>query len=223
MIEIDNLSKSYPNNPIFKGVVSVLPDNRIHFLMGKNGSGKTTFIKCLLKLESYEGNILFSGMPLQMIRNEVFVIYDDIPLYQNLNGLQNINLMLEDRARYDIGAILGLGLLSEKKLKVKVKEYSLGERKKLALIAAILKRPQYLIIDEISNGLDVETLETLKACLGELSLHSLILATGHHFEFYENIVDELLVLHDCTITHIKDYGKGGEKLHEIYKKYISYG
>lgn len=129
--------------------------------------------------------------------------------------------MLSDKKFFDKNYISELGLLTDQKLKEYVKNYSLGERKKLALIAAILNKPRYLIIDEISNGLDIETLESLQEKLNDLSHHSLILATGHHFEFYENIVNELLVLNVGTITHISNYKKGGDKLYEIYKQYIT--
>ena len=62
MIEVIDLSKSYAkNHQILSNVCIKLDDNRIHFLMGKNGSGKTTFIKCLLGLEGYEGCITFEA------------------------------------------------------------------------------------------------------------------------------------------------------------------
>ncbi|HHW66221.1 MAG TPA: ABC transporter ATP-binding protein [Epulopiscium sp.] len=221
MIEVNNLSKSYANIPVLKNISLNLKGNRIHFIMGKNGSGKTTFIKCLLGLEHYEGTITYSGKVLEDVRKSIFAIFDDIPLYNDLNGFQNIRLMLSDKKFFNKNYISELGLLTDQKLKEYVKNYSLGERKKLALIAAILNKPRYLIIDEISNGLDIETLESLQEKLNDLSHHSLILATGHHFEFYENIVNELLVLNVGTITHISNYKKGGDKLYEIYKQYIT--
>ncbi|NLK97653.1 MAG: ABC transporter ATP-binding protein [Epulopiscium sp.] len=223
MIEVNNLSKSYSNTPILKNVSLTLNSNRIHFIMGRNGSGKTTFIKCLLGLEHYEGTITYGGKVLEDVRKGIFAIFDDIPLYNDLNGFQNIRLMLSDKKFFDKNYIAELGLLSDKKLKENIKNYSLGERKKLALIAAILNNPKYLIIDEISNGLDIETLETLREKLNVLRQNSLILATGHHFEFYESIIDELLVLNAGTLTYISDYRKGGDKLYEIYKQYIASG
>ena len=101
-----------------------------------------------------------------------------------------------------------------------MKDYSLGEKKKLALIVALLQKPKYLFIDEISNGLDAETLEILQENLKKLKKESLILVTGHHFDFYEKIIDELYIIRDNTITHIIDYAKGGETLHDFYRKYL---
>lgn len=221
MIEINSFSKSYLRKKVLNNINLKLLDNRIYFLIGKNGSGKTTFIKCLLELEKYNGKILFSGKKLDLVRNDIFVIYDDIPLYDNLSGFQNIHLLLNCNNKYNKLEILDLKLLTQKKLEEKVKNYSLGERKKVALIAAILKKPKYLIVDEVSNGLDVESLEIIKKCFEKLRSNSLIFTTGHHFEFYEQIIDELLILNDCTISQIDNYKKGETKLYEIYKQYIS--
>lgn len=221
MVSVRELSKHYASNVVLNNINISLSDKSIHFLMGKNGSGKTTFIKCLLNLEEFSGSIMYDGKALNNIRSSVFAIFDDIPLYSNLTGFQNIRLMVDSDEKFDITRITQYGLLSHKKLKERVKHYSLGEKKKLSLLAAMLINAQILVVDEISNGLDIESLETLKECLRELSKSSLILATGHHFEFYEQIIDDLLVLHNGTIIQITDFQKGGVTLHEVYKQYIA--
>ncbi|MCL1989281.1 MAG: ATP-binding cassette domain-containing protein [Defluviitaleaceae bacterium] len=222
MIEITNLTKKYKEQTILNNVDLYLPYKGLFFLMGKNGSGKTTLIKCLLELEKYTGTITYQKKPFHFIRDDFFVIFDDVPLYNELTGFQNIKLMTENTSFYNESHILDLSLLSDKKLKERVNGYSLGEKKKLALIVAYLKKPTYLVIDEISNGLDVETLADLKVFLKKLSTDSLILATGHHFEFYDSIINDLLVLHDCVITHIKEKDRKDKNLYDTYRKYFSH-
>lgn len=78
-----------------------------------------------------------------------------------------------------------------------------------------------MIIDEISNGLDIETLQLLQEKLMILKQSCIIIATGHHFEFYENIVDNLLLIKSGKIVKIDEYKKGGLALHEIYKQHIN--
>lgn len=220
MLTIRDLSKSYKSNLILENINLTLNKKSMYFLMGKNGSGKTTLIKCLLGLENYSGEIRFSEEKFDKKKRKVFSIYDDIPLYSDLSGFQNIRLMTPNFEALKIDEIVNWGLLSKQKLKETVKGYSLGERKKLAFIAAIISKPEYLIIDEISNGLDVETLETLKQFLIEQKKQTLIIATGHHFEFYESIIDKLLILNNRSIEHLNNF-KQGDNLYEIYKEHIS--
>lgn len=138
MIEINSLTKNYASEYVLNNITLQLSDNNIYFLMGSNGSGKTTFIKCLLSLEAYNGIILFSGSGFHDIRHEVFPIFDDIPLYNDLNGYQNIRIMLGNSASFHKNEVIKLQLLTDYKLRQLVKNYSLGERKKLAMAAAII-------------------------------------------------------------------------------------
>lgn len=210
MIKIENLTKTYRNNIIFEQVNLLLEDSKIYFLLGQNGSGKTTFIKCLLGLEKYQGNINYSpNFP-----QNIFAIYDDIPLYENLNGYDNIRLFAGTNFyhKQTVDAFQGL---SPSLLSKKVKYYSLGEKKKLLIIAALLTKPQYLILDEIANGLDVDSLKWLKNQLNIHKKECLILVTGHYLEFYEQLLDEIIIIHKKSIYKTE---QGGNNLHELYEK-----
>lgn len=210
MIKIENLTKTYRNNIIFEQVNLLLEDSKIYFLLGQNGSGKTTFIKCLLGLEKYQGNINYSpNFP-----KNIFAIYDDIPLYENLNGYDNIRLFAGTNFyhKQTVDAFQGL---SPSLLSKKVKYYSLGEKKKLLIIAALLTNPQYLILDEIANGLDVDSLKWLKNQLNIHKKECLILVTGHYLEFYEQLLDEIIIIHKKSIYKTE---QGGNNLHELYEK-----
>ena len=217
MIEVKGLSKNYSSEQILVDVNLNLEQNRTYFLMGKNGAGKTTFIKCLLGLESYFGKILFDGKTLSEVKESVYAIFDDVPFYGNLSGYKNIELMTDGLKQLKENPA-ELSLLTRKKLKERVSSYSLGERKKLALICAILQKPKYLIFDEISNGLDIDTLDTLEEHLLCLKQSCTILATGHHFEFYKNIIDDVLILQDKKTICMENYMKEGESLYEIYRR-----
>lgn len=210
MIEITNFSKKYRNTTIFTNINILLEDQKTYFVLGKNGSGKTTFLKCLLGLENYSGTISFT--PLE--NNELFPVFDDIPLYPTLSGYDNIKLLAgKVYNEYEVNKLQGL---SKNLLRKKVQYYSLGERKKVLMLAAMLKKPHYIILDEIANGLDLDSIEWLITCIKVLKKDSLIIATGHYFEFYEKILDEIIVLKDNKMLKIKH---GKEKLYEVYKQY----
>lgn len=220
MILVKNLSKSYKSKEIFNKVNLSINENTISFLMAPNGYGKTTFIKCLLGLEEKEGEILFNEKPLKEVREQIAIVYDDSPLYLNLTGLQNIQLMTQNCSLEDIKNMSN-SLLSYEKLKKKTSKYSYGEKKKLSVIISFLKKAKYLFLDEISNGLDYETMMFLKQKLKDISKNSIVFLTGHQFEFYDGIVDDVFILKNKQIIQVKNneiFINGGKNIEEIYKQ-----
>lgn len=216
MISITNLKVRYKTNVIYDKMSVEIPQNGISFLMGKNGAGKTTLIKCILNHMFYEGNIYVNGHPYQNDKKDVFVLFDDSALYKNLSGLSNIILLtgLKNEEIYEYSD----PFLNRKLLEKKTKTYSYGERKKLFLIIADIIRPKILIMDEVSNGLDYETMLLLKTKILEWSNKSTVLLTGHQFEFYSNIVDRVYVIKDKSIQCVKK--EDNCTLEEIYEKTI---
>lgn len=214
MISITNLEKKYKSRVILKNVSMTIPDQSITFLMGKNGSGKTTFIKCLLGLEKYSGDIKINEKEYSHSTEDLITIYDDSSLYKHLSGYDNICLITGRRLN-DIKVFCQY-YLDDQLLRKKTKYYSFGEKKKIFLIIVEIVRPKTIIMDEVSSGLDYETLVFLKKRIREWSKSSCILLTGHQFDFYHSIVDSLLVVSNETIKQ-KDY-TNHESLEDIYEQ-----
>ncbi|MGG5255365.1 ATP-binding cassette domain-containing protein [Neobacillus sp. SM06] len=219
MIELINLTKSYKDNLVLEKLNIKLKENKISFIMGENGVGKTTLLKCLLKLEKYKGIVLYDGKTFDEIRKSIHVIYDDSPLYLNLSGFKNIELLSNKEINKKEIKNAALKYFSEEQLKTKVKSYSYGQRKKISLVIAELSQPKYLFMDEVSNGLDYETMTDLKRTLKEWSKKMTIIATGHQFEFYAEIIDELFIIKQGTMYELKDFRKKGIDLGDIYTNY----
>lgn len=217
MIIVRNLRKKYGSKLILDNINIEIEEGKINFLLGKNGSGKTTFIKCLLNLESYSGEIKYSDKSYEQINSEVFAVFDDSCLYTKLTGYQNIKLLLSG---YDIKVDKSITsqYLPDSLLAKKVINYSYGERKKLCLIVAEFLAPKIIIMDEISNGLDYETMVLLKKKIVDWSKNSTIILTGHQFDFYNNIIDNLYLVKDSHISLIEDYNNKVNTLEEIYEK-----
>ncbi|MCF7617932.1 ABC transporter ATP-binding protein [Bacillus sonorensis] len=220
MITIHNLTKTYRKKTVFDGLNMKIEKNKINFLMGDNGAGKTTLLKCLLNLEPFQGEILYDNEPLAAVRHKIHVIYDDSPFYLNLTGYQNINILLNKPVEKAELAQASKKFLSSEVLKKKVKTYSYGQRKKLSFMLAVLNKPEYLFLDEISNGLDYRSMMELQDIVKSWANEMTVVACGHHFEFYSAIVDQLFVLKDGSALHVDNYQTNGAGLGDVYKEYL---
>uniref|UniRef100_UPI0025DE1F3F ATP-binding cassette domain-containing protein n=1 Tax=Eubacterium sp. TaxID=142586 RepID=UPI0025DE1F3F len=191
MIVIKDFSKEYKNKKILDDINLTIEENKISFLMGKNGAGKTTLLKCIASLENYNGQILIDEKENINSKKTYFIIWDDCPYYVDSNGIDNLFLLSEGKySKKEICDIVK-DVMNESLLKKKVKRYSYGEKKKLSFALVMLLNPSVIIMDEITNGLDFDTLVYLKERLLEWSKDKTIFLTGHQFSFYDGMVDDV--------------------------------
>lgn len=216
MIRFDSISKMYAKKHILSNVSFEIDEKKISFIMGENGAGKTTLIKCMVNLEAYEGKITYNNKLYENVRDKCFVLYDDCPFYSNLSGWNNLFLLSENRIAKAEVVKVAERYLDRQVLSSKVKKYSNGQRKKLGIILLELLNPKYIILDEISNGLDYLSLKELKVRIRQWSLNSTIIMTGHQFDFYNDLIDDLFLFKDGDIKKESSFSKGVNKLEEIY-------
>lgn len=87
MLKLENVCKRY-DREILKNLNVEFEKNKINYIYGRNGIGKTTLFKCIVGLEDFEGKI--EGLP---EREEIYYIEEGNPLYNNLSGMDNIKLV----------------------------------------------------------------------------------------------------------------------------------
>jgi ABC-2 type transport system ATP-binding protein len=184
--------------------------------MGQNGSGKTSLLKCIAGLEAYKGSITLDAS-----RDKLLIIWDDNPFYRNLSGIDNLRI-LTGSPELKTSEILKSAdkIFTLKKLKKKVKSYSYGEKKKLCILLSKLYDFKILIMDEVTNGLDIETMTVLKNFLVEKAKVSTIILTGHYLEFYDTIVDDIFVINNHIISK---YSGNRTSLMEVYNENFKIG
>lgn len=220
MIELKNFAKKYKEQVVLQDTNVKIGNNKISFLLGPNGCGKTTLLKCIGGLEDYSGTITYNNDDIDKIRKDTLIIWDDCPFYDNLSGLDNLVILSEDAnlTKSDIKDI-AKNYIDERLLKRKVKTYSYGQRKKLAIALQEILNPKLLIMDEISNGLDYDTMKVLKEDIKRISQDKNIILTGHQFGFYEDMVEEVLVFVDNTIKDVTEEYNEYKSLAKIYERY----
>jgi len=214
MIGLTKFEKRYGKKVIIKCDNICFEKGKISFLMAPNGAGKTTLIKCITGLEKYDGEIRINEEINMNRLDECLAVWDDCPFYNSLSGLKNLIILSEGRLKTGEIRKTALEYLDEDLIKRRVSSYSYGQRKKLALVLARVLNPSVLIMDEISNGLDFDTMLELQQRLKELSNDRTIILTGHQFAFYENLYDDLFLIKNGILVKAEDMEK--KSLKEVY-------
>jgi|TARA_B100001063_G_scaffold175091_1_gene164050 heme ABC exporter ATP-binding subunit CcmA len=196
MLLINNLSFSRNKNKIFENLNLSLSNNKIIQIKGRNGSGKTTFLKVILNiLEPKSGEIIWKG---KNIKKNIFDFYNqttfimdnntstkDLTVEDNINfwkGLSSSKLNNEEifelLKKFDI----------EKYYKTKVMYLSSGERKKLELLRLIFEQKKLWVLDEPFNHLDDLSIEILnQTFLDHINNEGMILFASHFDPIINNL------------------------------------
>ncbi|GAA6734164.1 ABC transporter ATP-binding protein [Thermus oshimai] len=189
-LKVEGLSKRYGRKPILEGVSLSVRPGEVYALAGPNGSGKTTLIRLLTGLAfPTAGKAFLLGEDVHQNprarRHLGAVVEAPAAFYPHLTGRENLRMQaylsgLRDEAR--IAEVLArLKLLSVADQKVAL--YSLGQRQRLGLAAAILHRPKVLVLDEPTSGLDPEGVELVHTLLRELAKEGVaVFLSTHHLQ-----------------------------------------
>ncbi|MDP6060817.1 MAG: ABC transporter ATP-binding protein, partial [Pirellulaceae bacterium] len=164
-IEVNNLKKSYRNGLFgkpfvaLKGVSFRVARGEIFGLLGPNGAGKTTAIRTILdEIRPTKGRASILGLDTHNkaveIRRHIGYIPGDLALYPNLTGRDTLMYFGNLRGGVDWSHVDNLAERFNADLSRKVGDLSSGNRQKVGVIQAFMNRPEVLILDEPSSGLD---------------------------------------------------------------------
>jgi heme ABC exporter ATP-binding subunit CcmA len=196
MLLINNLSFSRNETKIFENLNLSLSNKKIIQIKGRNGSGKTTFLKVILNiLEPNNGEIIWKG---KNIKKNIFDFYKQTTFIMD-NNTSTRELSVEDNINFwrglsssklnneEIFELLNK-LNIEKYYKTKVMYLSSGERKKLELIRLILEQKKLWVLDEPFNHLDDLSIEILnQTFLDHLNNDGMILFASHFDPMINNL------------------------------------
>ena len=196
MLLINNLSFSRNETKIFENLNLSLSNKKIIQIKGRNGSGKTTFLKVILNiLEPNNGEIIWKG---KNIKKNIFDFYNQTTFIMD-NNTSTRELSVEDNINFWRGLASSklnneeiFELLKkiniEKYYKTKVMYLSSGERKKLELIRLILEQKKLWVLDEPFNHLDELSIEILnQTFLDHINNDGMILFASHHDPMINNL------------------------------------
>ena len=208
VLECKNLKKSLNKKQIIKDVSFTLEEGDILGFIGSNGAGKTTTIKLILGLQLKDsGSIKINGYDLEKnfekAIERVGSIVETPDFYTYLSGYKNLEISANyykniTKERIDeVSEFVGL----KNRIHDKVSTYSLGMKQRLDIADAILHKPNILILDEPTNGLDPEGIKDLRELLVKLSREEnmSIFISSHNLSELENICTKICIIKDGQV------------------------
>ena len=221
----ENLKKQVKRKVIIENISFSVDKGEVVGLIGPNGAGKTTIIKSILGLINLtEGKVTINGYDIKKdfvkAIEKVGAIVENPDAYMYLSGYDNLKITANNykgitKSRIEeVAKIVGL----ENRIKDKVSTYSLGMRQRLGIAEAIINNPELLILDEPTNGLDVEGIIEIRNLIKNLSHQGIaIIISSHNLTEIDNLCNRIIAIKngkmivDETIDEFKT-SENGEKL-----------
>ena len=207
ILKIKSLSKNYDQKIIFNDVDLSISNGDKIALIGKNGMGKSTFIKSIVKDIQYDGEIELG----HQVMIGYFAQDEAQKLDQELSVFETIDKVAVGEVRKKIRQILGSFLFSGDDVEKKVKVLSGGEKTRLSLCKLLLQPNNFLILDEPTNHLDMASKEILKEAL--LDYKGTLLLVSHDRDFLDGLTEKVYFIKD---QNVKTYH---EKVSQFIESY----
>lgn len=213
VVEIRNLTKVIGKKTIIDRLSFDVPKGEVFGFLGPNGAGKTTTIRMMVGLMSItEGDIVINGYH---VKNDfekaiahVGAIVENPEMYKFLTGYQNLihfARMNEGITKDRIDQLVRL-LGLQNRIHDKVKTYSLGMRQRLGVAQALLHKPNVLILDEPTNGLDPAGIRELRDYLRKLAQEEdiAVIVSSHLLSEMELMCDRIAIIQNGKLIDVRN-------------------
>jgi ABC-2 type transport system ATP-binding protein len=211
LVEISHVTKTFGSKIALQDISFSVPPGRICGLLGPNGAGKTTLFRLLMGiLKATEGKLLVDGRDAFDERVEVKRLVGFLPdepvFYSYLSGREILELSagmhgLDVRDTMDRVASLIARLRLAEDIYSFAEDYSRGMKKKLGLLLAMLHEPKLLILDEPTNGLDVESTRLFyKLMHEEAGRGTTILFSTHLMDHVARLCSHAVIINDGRVA-----------------------
>lgn len=231
ILMVKNLTKSFKENQVLKNISFEVNRGEILCFLGPNGAGKSTTINILTSaLQSDGGDIVYKGEKIgrhiRAYKNQLGVVPQDVALYDELSAERNIRFFaslygLHGKALNDATeeSLVFAGLADRRHDKVKT--FSGGMKRRLNIACAITHRPELVIMDEPTVGIDPQSRNHILESIQKLRDSGMtILYTTHYMEEVETISTRILIMDHGSIIAEGDKEKLKEEIQDEKRYFI---
>ena len=233
-IVVRDLRKVYGAKAAVDGLNLTVPQGCFFGFLGPNGAGKTTTIRMLMGLAPpTSGTIELLGLPMPAreveIKSRMGVVPDESLLFDHLTGPEYVEFvgrmyrLPRDVARERARELIALFELDGSSRKL-IGEYSKGMRKRVAMAASLIHRPQLFLMDEPFEGVDAVGARLMKDILiDQVRRGATIFLTSHVLEVVERLCERIAIIHDGKIVtegNISELRSGSESLEDIFVRVV---
>ena len=233
-IAVRNLRKVYGNKAAVDGLDLEVPRGCFFGFLGPNGAGKTTTIRMLMGLaQPTSGAIELLGLPMPErafdIKQKIGLVPDESLLFDHLTGFEFTEFvgrmygLARPVARERAAELLSLFELDGSQRKL-IGEYSKGMRKRLAMAAALIHRPELFLMDEPFEGVDAVGARLMKdLLLDQVRQGATVFLTSHVLEVVERLCDRVAIIDDGKLVLCRDMAEvrsGSESLEDVFVRVV---
>lgn len=225
-IVIKSMTKYYGKNKGIENVNLEVKEGEIFGFVGKNGAGKTTTIRSLLNMITpNSGQASICGLDCLRQTKEIKKITAYLPgeveYYQGMKVIDLLNYALSFCEEKDYAYVNKLCEYFELDKNRKINELSLGNRKKIGVIQALLKKPKVIILDEPTSGLDpLMQAKVFDVLIKEKKKGVTIFLSSHNLQEIEKYCDRVAIIKDGEIVEVIEMnGKAREK--KLLVRYVT--
>jgi glutamine transport system ATP-binding protein len=214
IIEVKNLKKSFGELEVLKDISVDIKEKEVVCVIGASGSGKSTFLRCLNRLEEItDGQVIIDGQDItakeaniNKIRQEVGMVFQQFNLFPHKTVLENIILApMKTRGTPKEEAIkTAMELLEKVGLEEKANSYpgelSGGQKQRVAIARALAMNPKVMLFDEPTSALDPEMVGEVLAVMKQLAREGMtMVVVTHEMGFAREVSDRVLFIDDGVI------------------------
>lgn len=201
-IVVQNVSKKIGHDYVLSDISMELKKGTVYGFAGHNGSGKTMMMRIICGLVmATEGEVIIDskqiGKDISFPKSvgaliEAPAFLDQYNAFQNLKHIAELDRLIDDEKIHETIKEVGL----ENAEKKKYRKYSLGMKQRLGIALAIMEDPEILILDEPTNALDKDGVETVKEIIEKRKKNAVTIVASHEESVLKEIADEIFVFSD---------------------------